>query len=182
METMIIYNFGNNLYYTIVNKSDINVSKSSNRLETDQARVVLERMLNIFGISLDEIVFNDNGKPYFKNSNIFFNYSHSKNYIACVISNYEVGIDIEEKTRIISDDVSIRFLNGVEDNKDRLFLWVKKEAYSKLKGLGLQIGFNNIGCDSNIKDLLVDEDKYYCSIFCDYYDIKFNKLNINNLL
>ena len=172
------YNFGNNLYYVIVNKSEINVSKSSNRLETNQARVVLERMLNLFDISLDEILINDNGKPYFKNSNIFFNYSHSKNYIACVISNYEVGIDIEEKTRVISDDISSKYLDGVENNNDRLILWVKKEAYSKLKGLGLQIGFNNIEFNSNIKDLLINENEYICSIFCDYKNISFNRVDL----
>lgn len=178
MKTMINYNFGNNLYYAIVNKSDISVSKSSNRLETDQARVVLERLLNIFDISLDEILINDNGKPYFKSSNIYFNYSHSKNYIACVISNYEVGIDIEEKTRVISDDISSKYLDGVEDNNDRLILWVKKEAYSKLMGLGLQIGFNNIEFNSNIKDLLINKNEYICSIFCDYKNISFNRVDL----
>ena len=172
------YNFGNNLYYVIVNKSEINVSKSSNRLETNQARVVLERMLNLFDISLDEILINDNGKPYFKNSNIFFNYSHSKNYIACVISNYEVGIDIEEKNRVISDKIASKYLNGVEDNNDRLILWVKKEAYSKLKGLGLQIGFNSIKFNSNNRYLLINEKEYICSIFCDYKKISFNRINL----
>ena len=123
MKTMINYNFGNNLYYAIVNKSDISVSKSSNRLETDQARVVLERLLNIFDISLDEILINDNAKPYFKSSNIYFNYSHSKNYIACVISNYEVGIDIEEKTRVISDDISSKYIiKDITTNQAIMFL------------------------------------------------------------
>ncbi|MBQ1550631.1 MAG: hypothetical protein IIZ67_00885 [Bacilli bacterium] len=174
---MLNYNFEDNLYYSIVKKSDIHVSKTSNRIETDQARVVLKDMLNHFNIDLDEIIIDDKGKPYFKNSNIYFNYSHSKNYIACVISNYEVGIDLEEKTRVISDDISSKYLDGVEDN-DRLILWVKKEAYSKLKGLGLQIGFNNIEFNSNIKDLLINENEYICSIFCDYKNISFNRVDL----
>ena len=175
---MLNYDFENNLYYSIVNKSDINVSKTTNRIETEQARAVLSYMLNYFDIDLDEIIIDDEGKPYFKNSNIHFNYSHSKNYIACVISNYEVGIDIEEKSRVISDDISIKYLNGVEDNNDRLILWVIKEAYSKLKGLGLQIGFNNIEFTSDIKDLLINEDEYICSIFCSSDNIEFNNLKI----
>ena len=175
---MLNYNFEDNLYYSIVKKSDIHVPKTSNRIETDQARVVLKAMLNHFNIDLDEIIIDANGKPYFKNSNIHFNYSHSKNYIACVISNYEVGIDIEEKNRIISDDISNKYLNGVEDYNDRLILWVKKEAYSKLKGLGLQIGFNNIEFTSDIKDLLINEDEFICSIFCSSDNIEFNNLKI----
>ena len=175
---MLNYNFDDNLYYSIVKKSDIHVSKISNRIETDQARVVLKDMLNHFNIDLDEIIIDDKGKPYFKNSNIHFNYSHSKNYIACVISNYEVGIDIEEKSRIISDDISNKYLNGVEDYNDRLIQWIKKESYSKLKGLGLQIGFNNLKFDSNCKNLLTSEDEYICSIFCNCDNIEFNNLKI----
>ncbi|MBR2711216.1 MAG: hypothetical protein IKE89_01975 [Bacilli bacterium] len=173
---MFNYNFGDNLYYSIVNKSDIHVYNTSNRIETDQARVVLNDMLNHFNVDIDEIIIDDNGKPYFKKSNIFFNYSHSKNYIACVISNYEVGIDIEEKTRNISDDISKKYLNGVEGNNDKLIQWIKKESYSKLKGLGLQIGFSNLKYDCNCKNLLINEDEFICSIFCSYDNIKFNNL------
>ena len=175
---MFDYDFENNLYYSIVNKSDIYVSRTTNRIETDIARAVLKSMLNHFNINLDEIIIDDNGKPYFKNSNIHFNYSHSKNYIACVISNYEVGIDIEEKSRIISDDISKKYLNGVEDYNDRLIQWVKKEAYSKLKGLGLQIGFSNLEFDSICNDLLINDEEYVCSIFCSFDNIKFNNLKI----
>lgn len=171
------YNFNNNVYYAIVNKNDIGVSKKSDRLETDQAIALLEKMLNNFDIDLDKIVISKNGKPYFNNSNIHFNYSHSKNYIACVISNYEVGIDIEEKTRVISDDVSNKYLDGVEDSEDRLIKWVEKESYSKLKGLGLQIGFNNIKIDSYCSNFLINSEEYVCSIFCDGVGVNFNNLS-----
>ena len=45
-----------------------------------------------------EIVYNEYGKPYLKNIDIYFNISNSKNVSVCVISNREVGIDIQYKT------------------------------------------------------------------------------------
>lgn len=45
-----------------------------------------------------EIVYNEYGKPYLKDIDIYFNISNSKNVSVCVISNREIGIDIQYKT------------------------------------------------------------------------------------
>ena len=132
------------VYYSIFNKKDIIVTDTSDRLETKQAQVVLKKMLDYFNLKIPEIYTISNGKPYFKDLNIYFNYSHSKNYIACAISYYEVGIDIEETTRKINDDIAKKYLDNVIGNEKRIETWVKKEAYSKLKGLGFQMKFQNI--------------------------------------
>ena len=99
------------VYYSIVSKKNIKIEDTSNKLETMQARIILRKMLDYFNIKMPEIYTTSNGKPYFKDSNIFFNYSHSKNYVACVISTYEVGIDIEEINRNISDEIAEKYLN-----------------------------------------------------------------------
>ena len=171
---------GRIVYYSIVNKKDITVDYTSNRLETIQARIVLRKMLDYFNLKLPEIYTTPNGKPYFKDSNIFFNYSHSKNYIACAISSYEVGIDIEETNRNISDDISKKYLNNEKGNLKRIETWVKKEAYSKLKGLGFQIKFNNIKLNEiTEKNLFISEKDYMCSIYCDNDDVEFKELGFN---
>jgi 4'-phosphopantetheinyl transferase len=46
-------------------------------------------------LTKDMICYNDNKKPYFKDSKIYFNISHSKDLIAIIIDNKECGIDIE---------------------------------------------------------------------------------------
>lgn len=43
------------------------------------------------------VYYNEYGKPYLDNG-LYFNISHSKNVIVCVISDREVGIDIEYLT------------------------------------------------------------------------------------
>lgn len=48
-----------------------------------------------------EIAYNSQGKPYFlSNCEIFFNISHSSNYVACVIGDRPVGIDIEKPVKV----------------------------------------------------------------------------------
>ena len=66
------------IYYLIVNKKDIITDSIK---ETDMALLVLKHMLNHFNIEMPVIERTSTNKPYFKDSNIFFNYSHSKNYI-----------------------------------------------------------------------------------------------------
>ena len=140
-------------------------------------------MLNYLNVKLPEIYISKNGKPYFKNSNIYFNYSHSKNYIACAVSNYEVGIDIEESNRVINDKIAKKFLDEENNYKKRIEKWVKKEAYSKLKGKGLLIPFQTINLNKiKNKNLFISNDNYMCSIYSDNNDLIFKELilKINN--
>ena len=125
----------------------------------------------------------ETGKPFFKDVKIFFNYSHSKNYISCAISLTEVGIDIEETNRNISDRVAKKYLDNEKDSSKRLEEWVKKESYSKLKGLGLQINFKNINLDEiKEKNYFIKNKDYMCSIFCENKDVVFKKLNLDDKL
>ena len=58
-----------------------------------------------------EIAYNSQGKPYFlSNREIFFNISHSSNYVACVIGDRPVGIDIE-KARKGRQNLAKRFFD-----------------------------------------------------------------------
>ena len=87
--------------------------------------------------------YNENGKPYLSGRNdIFFNISHSEDYIAVAISDEPVGIDIE-KIKPVNLSVIKRVLNPEElkviekaedDDSEFIKLWTKKEAVIKLYG------------------------------------------------
>ncbi|MDP4146585.1 MAG: 4'-phosphopantetheinyl transferase superfamily protein [Bacillota bacterium] len=93
---------------------------------------------------------NDYGKPYLDGvENVFFNVSHSAQWIVCGLSNGEIGVDIEH----IKDadlDIAKRFYSqeeyadllkkpAAERNKYFFDLWTLKESYIKYKGKGLYI-------------------------------------------
>ena len=134
-------------------------------------------MLDYLHLENKEIFISKYGKPYFKNSNIYFNYSHSKNYIACAVSDYEVGIDIEQTNRIINNLISQKYLDNEINNKKKIEKWVKKEAYSKLKGKGFLMKFQTIKLE-NIKNkyIFFENDNYMCCIFSDNAKSSFKKI------
>lgn len=108
-------------------------------------RLIMGRYLNIRP-SLIEIERGENKKPYIKNSLLFYNLSHSGDWIVLAISDSAIGIDTEPVNNsfdfndIIKDYFSPGescFINE-EKSAERFFLlWTRKEALTKATGKGL---------------------------------------------
>lgn len=103
---------------------------------------------NEYGTSiLPKMLCSQEGKPYFVNSNVKFNISHTKNGVICSLSDTETGTDIEstaEYERSVAERVmsvhELEMLRIAEkEERDKLFtmLWTAKEAYGKYLGCGL---------------------------------------------
>ena len=107
----------------------------------------LKEILKEYHIDYD-IFYNEYGKPYIKNNPLYFNISHSSDYIVIIISDRECGIDIE-KIRPINNNIIDRVcldkeIDMIIDDKSFTKIWTMKEAYSKYKGVGFSYGFKNI--------------------------------------
>lgn len=143
------------------------------------AEVLLNKGLKYFNINDYELVYNENNKPYIKDSNIYFNISHSGNYVVVIISDIEIGIDIQ-KIQDLKLNIAERFFHKNEykkiiDEKDinkqtELFYiyWTMKEAYTKAIGKGLAIPLNSFDVtDSNFdyyfQEIEID-DNYKCFV------------------
>ena len=120
-----------------------------------------------------EIVYNEYGKPYLKNIDIYFNISNSKNVSVCVISNREVGIDIQYKT--YKESLKNKVFNNKEQElldksieKESVFtkMWTIKESYVKMKGIGLSYGLNNVDTLSLKKYIKLLNYKNYIICIC----------------
>lgn len=92
------------------------------------------------------------GKPFFVfNKDLHFSISHTKEYIAIIISDRPIGIDIETRrkyNKLVVDRFfhpkEIELLDRVEDSyKEVLFtkIWTLKEAYVKCLGTGIANSF-----------------------------------------
>ena len=80
---------------------------------------------------------NPHGKPYFENCSVKFNISHSGKYAAIVLSELEVGIDIQT-VKNISQRVALRYLESDETDPDLLTkLWTEFESVGKCAGCGI---------------------------------------------
>lgn len=137
-----------------------------------------EILLNEYNISLDNerLYYNEHGKPYLSNRDLYFNISHSNNLIAIIISDIECGIDIEylDENReinkivkkIMNDEELLLFNNS--NNKIYYFyeIWTKKEAYFKMIGTGIELKRLNDSINiKNIQSKIInnDNEKYYLS-------------------
>lgn len=104
----------------------------------------------ITGISYNKPFYiGEKGKPYAENTgNVFFNISHSGNWVVVAVSDNPVGVDVE-KMRKVPEGVAYRFfsepekqmLDKAEDDieKAHIFftLWTLKESFIKAIGKGL---------------------------------------------
>lgn len=127
---------------------------------------LLNKVLEIHNIN-SEIIYNEYGKPYLKNNEIYFNLSNSHDYSVCTISNSEVGIDIEKitfKSNIIDRICTEDEKKLIKNAKDFTKIWTKKESYIKYLGIGLSYGLKNVDTLTlnNIKTYKYDD--YYISL------------------
>ena len=123
---------------------------------------------------INHISFSEKGKPFFKGGNVFFNFSNTKDTIILVVSNSEIGVDLEFNrpnkkiiyTRVFCKE-EIAFLeNSVNESKDFIILWTKKEAVVKLFGGGISMGLNNF---SVLDDVIHVFNK---TVVIDKYEVK----------
>ncbi len=118
------------------------------------AGLALDRGLRDFGLSEPSvsISYKENGKPYLKDyPHIHFNLSHSGEFAIAVISDQEIGCDIE-KVREINDGVVSKCFTEEEQkyidtslNENEAFtrIWVYKESFLKAVGYGITIPMNS---------------------------------------
>lgn len=145
--------------------------------------LLIKKACEDFGIDYlnEEIVIGEYGKPYFKNSKYFFNTSHSGKYALCVISDVEVGCDIEE-IKDYKERVAQRFFTEKENNylkithdKVGLFyrFWTLKESYIKCIGKGFGMSLQDFELDNNDNDIIIKGNDNYSFLeqSCDGYQI-----------
>lgn len=127
------------------------------------SKELLEITLKEEGITSYKILKTKNGKPYLENSNIFYNISHKNKMVGLIISNSEVGLDIEYiDTENIKRKSTLKYFftekerESITNNEELLTLWTKKESYIKLNGGMLR---DAIGLDINNINVIYDTFK-----------------------
>ena len=116
------------------------------------AELLLRHALHAEGLGEVPMTFDygTQGKPYFKSSGVFFNLSHSGEYVLCALAPYEVGCDVEKITPIDlniarrfffrSEYADIAAQETVEARSELFFrYWTLKESFMKVTGLGMKL-------------------------------------------
>lgn len=157
----------------------ITIYFSSYEIPNNQNKYQVEHQLGLFllsyglseqlNIKIDEqtllnmLDYGKYGKPYLKNyPSIFFNISHCDGLVGCVISDKEIGFDIEKITKcndliikkVLTDNeqkILSHYKN--EEYKEMFYrFWTLKESYLKWDGSGFSKDPKNISLRFN-KDM-----------------------------
>ena len=167
--------------YEDIKDNFVGSGRISQRKESLVARLMLNKALTELDAGEYSVVYSDDDKPVLKSKKgLFFNISHSDDYVALALSDVEVGCDIQE-IRPYNPKVAVRHYCENEtamiensDDKDDTFirLWALKESILKYSGKGLSGGlatydfspygdeetFTAFGCNFYVKKI---ENTYF---------------------
>ena len=164
-------------------------------------RLLLKKEMTYLGYTIDfeQLQYTEFNKPYFENTNIEFNISHSGNIVIIVIAdkNEKIGIDIEKNQSIRVEDFENQMTNKEvqiitnSPNETVAFYnyWTEKEAVIKANGSGLQIplkSFEVVDKKTIINNrpyFLMEisiNDEYVCNI-CSSGEIQRSKIKLEEV-
>lgn len=123
------------------------------RQDKDRKLSVLSCLLLFYGLReeyglnyIPEFAYGSHGKPYFRDhSHIHFNMSHCRMGAACIISDRECGIDMQDirpykhltAERVCSDKELEKLSAAPNPEEEFAKIWSVKECMGKLAGTGL---------------------------------------------
>ena len=131
------------------------------KLESLSGYFLLKDILKEKGYETFTIIRNKNEKPKL-DIPLYYSISHSNEYVVCVVSNVEVGIDIEKNTNKLLN--MKRKTGEVSDNLEILMRnWTLKEAFVKYVG-DVKISLKEIKITNEETYILEYKDKAYCEV------------------
>lgn len=133
------------------------------------AGVALNRALCEYNLSEKNVIINYSkfNKPYLKDfPNIHFNLSHSGKKAICVISDKEIGCDIEQisamkkeiSDRCFSKEEQEYLENSENQAEDFYRIWVAKESFLKALGTGINENMKKFSTIPNGNEIILTQD------------------------
>lgn len=141
------------------------------RLSDDKKRCIAGGLFINRFLCDNNILINEYGKPVSQNGE-YFNISHSGNYVIFVLSDCEVGCDIQQTdfiraegaAKLVFCENEIDLLKNSYDKTGMFYtLWTKKESLHKCIGEG----FHRSGKSTDVSRNIYKENgkKYYFKVF-----------------
>ena len=109
------------------------------------AGIMIRKILNGNGLSESSLKYSENGKPVA--DHLHFNISHAGDYVVGVVSDDEVGCDIERNVNAPLEiaehyfySAEREYIEAASDPGKAFFtLWTLKESYMKMTGRGMNL-------------------------------------------
>lgn len=137
-----------NLVGTERRKKVMRYYRPDDRKRSLGAGIIIKKILNENGLSECDLKYSENEKPVV--DNLFFNISHAGDYVVGVLSDCEVGCDIEKNDNAplkIAEHYfyssELEYVKTADDKSKAFFtLWTLKESYMKMTGRGMSLALD----------------------------------------
>ncbi|MCB6994519.1 hypothetical protein LI177_13610 [bacterium 210820-DFI.6.37] len=100
---------------------------------------LLYYILKAQNLRIEEVVFEENGKPYFRNNETYFSISHSRDICAVSIADVPTGVDVEQVKKNYHRSLIMRTLS-INEKKYLMGILLKfgatKNALQNLQAMG----------------------------------------------
>lgn len=157
----------------VINMLIISMADIDKRQQHGHAHKLLHECLKLRCVKYNDatpITKGKFGKPALaERPDIHYNLSHADGIAACIISDYECGIDCENVRayrpnvlrRVFSENERKMFEYTPENEKDILFfkLWTLKEAYVKAIGVGISYPMNSVEFSFSGDEIISNRDE-----------------------
>lgn len=132
----------------------------------------------------------EHGKPFFTlQPGIYYNISHSGDYVACILADQQVGLDIQQHKevsyerilkRMVPPDLAEKIL-ALDNPKEEFFKqWVLREAYIKWTGEGLSRDLRTIPMDEAWHQRLPFKEGYSAAVWmADPHEIRWEQVEVD---
>ena len=127
-----------------------------------------------YGITENPIFeYNEHGKPSIVgHPEIYFNLSHCKEAVVCVISNHPIGVDVESirefKDSLVNYTMNADEVREIESSENPasafIRLWTMKEATMKLVGTGISNDMKTVIDTTKYKYTTIDRQRYIYTV------------------
>ena len=113
------------------------------------AGIMIRKILGENGLSESSLKYSGNGKPVV--DGLYFNVSHAGDYVVGVLSDAEVGCDIEKAVNAPLEIAEHYFYSSereyieiaADPGKAFFTLWTLKESYMKMTGRGMSLSLDS---------------------------------------
>lgn len=120
------------------------LKRKRDKMRSLLSEIVLLNGLTHYGVQELTYEYNAYKKPYLINSPVYFNMSHSGDYVLCGISDEEIGVDVEMTKdidlscgKLVFCKNELQMMMDSKDSKKTFYgLWTKKESLIKAIGKG----------------------------------------------
>ena len=166
-------------------KKILRYRRDADRKQSLGAGLLLYHVLKEHGFDAGKMSYGPHGKPEI--NGIYFNLSHSYDYVVCAVSHRPVGCDIE-KTEKIRENIAehffteneVRYLNIFEEKArlDEFYrMWTLKESYMKMTGEGMSLPLKAFDIQIGESIQIYREGKR-CDCFIKEYEIAGYKVSV----